>query len=130
MLVYMRHRGFLPCKHKYCQWRTRFDGTIENEEALKHRDGKFIFEMIKNINVVFGKPMKGKKRKKNEKAPKDSPFKKQSILFRYLPYWKEFEIGHASDTMHVTKGVFKSIIGLLLDITGKMNDGLNAHKDL
>jgi hypothetical protein len=36
-----------------------------------------VFEMIKNINVFFGKPMKGKKRKKNDKAPKDSPFKKQ-----------------------------------------------------
>jgi hypothetical protein len=32
--------------------------------------------------------------------------------------------------MHVTKGVFESTIGLLLDITGKMKDGLNAHKDL
>jgi hypothetical protein len=32
--------------------------------------------MIKNINVVFGKAVKGEKRKKNEKAPKDSPFKK------------------------------------------------------
>jgi hypothetical protein len=42
--------------------------------------------MIKNINVVFGKLVKGEKRKKNEKAPKDSPFKKQSIFFRYLPY--------------------------------------------
>jgi hypothetical protein len=82
--------------HKYHQWRTRFDGTIENEEALKHRDGKFVFEMT-NINIVFRKPVKGKKRKKNEKTPKDSPFKKQSIFFRYLPYWKEFEIGHAID---------------------------------
>jgi hypothetical protein len=45
-LVYMRHRRFLPCKHKYCQWRTQFNGTIENEQALKHRDGKFVFEMI------------------------------------------------------------------------------------
>jgi hypothetical protein len=72
----MRHRRFLPRKHKYHQWRTQFDGTIANEEALKHRDGKFVFEMIKNIKVVFGKPMKGKKRKKNKKAPKDSPFKK------------------------------------------------------
>jgi hypothetical protein len=70
-LVYMRHRRFLPRKYKYHQWRTRFDGTIENEEALKHRDGKFVFEMIKNINVVFKKPVKGKKRKKNEKVPKD-----------------------------------------------------------
>jgi hypothetical protein len=32
--------------------------------------------MINNINVVFEKPVKEKKRKKNEKAPKDSPFKK------------------------------------------------------
>jgi hypothetical protein len=50
--------------------------TNENEEASKHRDEKFVFEMIKNINVVFGKPVKGGKRKKNEKARKDSPFKK------------------------------------------------------
>jgi hypothetical protein len=32
--------------------------------------------------------------------------------------------------MHITKGVFESIIGLLLDIPGRMKDGLNAHKDL
>jgi hypothetical protein len=86
--------------------------------------------MIKNINIVFGKPVNRKKRKKNEKAQKDSPFKKQSIFFRYLPYWKEFEIGHVIGTMHVTKGVFESTINLLLDIIGKMKDGLNAHKDL
>jgi hypothetical protein len=36
--------------------------------------------MIKNIKVIFGKPMKGIKRKKRENPPKDSPFKKQSIL--------------------------------------------------
>jgi hypothetical protein len=86
--------------------------------------------MIKNINIVFGKPVKEKKRNKNEKALKDSLFKKQSIFFRYLPYWKEFKIGHAIDTMHVIKGVFESTIGLLLDILGKMKDGLNAHTDL
>jgi hypothetical protein len=71
-LVYMQHHRFLPRKHKYYQWRIQFDGMIENEEAPKHRDGKFMFKMIKNINVVFGKPVKGKKRKKNEKDPKDS----------------------------------------------------------
>jgi hypothetical protein len=43
--------------------------------------------MIKNINVIFGKPVKGIKRKKSEKPPKDSPFKKQSIFFQYLSYW-------------------------------------------
>jgi hypothetical protein len=89
-----------------------------------------VFAMIKNNNVVFRKPMKGKKRKKTEKAPKDSPFKKQSIFFRYLPYWKEFEIGHAIDIMHVEKDVFESTISVLLDIPGKMKDGLSARKDL
>jgi hypothetical protein len=59
----------------------KFDGMIENREAPKHRDGKFMFEMVKNINVVFGKPVKGIKRKKSEKPPKDLPFKKQSIFF-------------------------------------------------
>jgi hypothetical protein len=33
--------------------------------------------------------------RESEKPPKDSPFKKQSIFFPYLPYWKEFEICHA-----------------------------------
>jgi hypothetical protein len=43
---------------------------IENEEALKHRDGKFVFQMIKNINVVFKKPVKGKKRRKMKRLQK------------------------------------------------------------
>jgi hypothetical protein len=72
----------------------------------------------------------GIKTKKSEKPPKDSPFKKQLIFFRYLPYWKEFEIVHAIDTMHTEKGVFKSTIGLFLDIPSKTKDGLSAHKDL
>jgi hypothetical protein len=37
---------------------------IENEEALKHQDRKFVFGMVKNIKVIFGKSVKGKKRKK------------------------------------------------------------------
>jgi hypothetical protein len=86
--------------------------------------------MIKNINVILGKLVKGIKRKKSEKHPKDSPFKKQSIFFLYLLYWKEFEIGHAIDTMHIEKGVFESTIGLLLDIPSKTKDGLSARKNL
>jgi hypothetical protein len=43
--------------------------------APKHRDGKFVFEMIKNINVVFGNSVKGIKGKRSRKPWKDSPFK-------------------------------------------------------
>jgi hypothetical protein len=77
----MWHHRFLPPKHRYCQRKLSFDGTIENGEAPNHRDGKFVFKMIKNMNAIFGKPMKGIKRKKSEKPPKNSPFKKQSIFF-------------------------------------------------
>jgi hypothetical protein len=41
------------CQQRYHQWRSHFDGMIKNGEAPKHRDGKFVFEMIKNINVIF-----------------------------------------------------------------------------
>jgi hypothetical protein len=34
-----------------------------------------VFGMVKNIKVVFKKPMKGEKWKKIEKAPKDMSFK-------------------------------------------------------
>jgi hypothetical protein len=30
------YRRFLPHKHKYHQWRTRFNGTIKNEDEPKH----------------------------------------------------------------------------------------------
>jgi hypothetical protein len=63
-LMYMWHHRFLPCKHKYHQWKTRFDDMIKNDEAPKHRDGKFVFAMIKNINVIFRKPVKGKRGRK------------------------------------------------------------------
>jgi hypothetical protein len=126
----MWHDRFLPPKHGYHQWRSHFDGTIKNGEAPKHRDGKFVFEIIKNINVIFWNPVKGIKRKKSEKPPMDSPFKKQSIFFRYLPYWKEFEIGHGIDTLHIEEGVLQCTICLLLDIPSKTKDGLSARKDL
>jgi hypothetical protein len=66
---------------------------MENGEVPKHRDGKFVFEMVKNINAIFGKPMKGIKRKKCEKPPKDSPFNEAVdflpilILSERVRYW-------------------------------------------
>jgi hypothetical protein len=50
--------------------------SIVNGEHGSMVQLKIVLEMIKNINILFGKPLKGKKRKKNEMAPKDFPFKK------------------------------------------------------
>jgi hypothetical protein len=58
------------------------------------------------------------------------PFKKQSIFFRYLPYWNDLETCHNIDLMHVTNNIFDNIIGTLLDMPRKMKDGLKCHNNL
>jgi hypothetical protein len=85
-LVYMRHRRFLPRKHKYHKMKSHFDNTVEKDSVPKQYTEKLVFEMVKNIEVVFEKgTVKGQKRKKTP-TPTDIPFKKQSIFFKYLPY--------------------------------------------
>jgi hypothetical protein len=71
--------------------------------------------VVKNIQVIFGKGTI--KRQKRKKTPTSTqiPFKKQSIFFKYLPYWKDLQTCHSIDLMHVTKNVFNNIIGTLLD---------------
>jgi hypothetical protein len=58
------------------------------------------------------------------------PFKKQSIFFKYLPYWKDLETCHIINLMHVTKNVFNNISGTLLDMLRKTKDGLKSRNDL
>ena len=52
-LVYIRSRWFLPPSHRYCKITKKFDGTEERGRAPKHVDRKLVFEMVKNIKVVF-----------------------------------------------------------------------------
>jgi hypothetical protein len=107
-----------------------FDNTAEKDSTLKQYTGKLILEMVKNIEVVFGKgTVKGEKRKKTL-ALTDIPFKKQSIFFMYLPYWKDLQTCHNIDLMHVPKNVFDSIIGTLLDMPRKSKDELKSRTDL
>src|SRR5438128_2053609 len=144
-LVYMRSRRFLPPSHRYRKMRKEFDGTEEKGRAPKHLDGKLVFELVKNIRVVFGKKVaKGKESNKKRKKTIESDdqtkemgcheedaigFKKLSIFFKYLPYWKDLDIRHAIDVMHVEKNVCDSILGILLDIKGKTKEGLKSRKD-
>jgi hypothetical protein len=107
-----------------------FDNTVEKYSAPKWYTRKLLFEMVKNIQVIFGKgTVKGQKRKKTSTLT-DMPLKKQLIFFKYLPYWKNLETYHSIDLMHVTENVFDNIIGTLLDIPRKMKHGLKSRNDL
>ena len=130
--VYMRHRRFLPQRHRYRKMARLFDNTVENDTAPVARGGTYVYEITKKIKVVYGK---GKKKTvKRKKADGDngtaSPFKKHSIFFKYLDYWKDLEIRHAIDVMHLEKNVFDSTVGTLLDIPSKTKDGLKSRNDL
>jgi hypothetical protein len=62
------------------------DNTVEKDSASKWYNEKLLFEMVKNIQVVFQKgTVKGQKGKKTLTLT-DMPFKKQSIFFKYLLY--------------------------------------------
>src|SRR6266508_3833023 len=144
-LGYMRSQRFLPSSHRYRKMRKEFDGTEEKGRAPKHLDGKLVFELVKNIKVIFGKKVtKGKENTKKRKKATESVdqtketggheedvtgFKKLSIFFKYLPYWKDLDIRHAIDVMHVEKNVCDSILGILLDIKGKTKEGLKSRTD-
>jgi hypothetical protein len=70
----------LERKHKYHKMKRHFDNTVEKDSASKWYTRKLLFEMVKNIQVVFGKgTVKGQKRKKIQTLT-DMPFKKQSIF--------------------------------------------------
>ena len=47
-----------------------------------------------------------------------------------LPYWSDLDVRHCIDVMHVEKNVYDSVIGTLLNIQGKMKNGLNTRQDL
>jgi hypothetical protein len=57
-----------------------FDNIVKKDSAPKQYTRKHVFEMVKNIEVVFGKgTVKGQKRKKTPTLT-DIPFKKQSFF--------------------------------------------------
>nr|ASR75326.1 transposon protein [Oryza rufipogon] len=96
--------------------------TINDYHALD-LSGDEVHNMVKNIRNEFGK------KRKRSKTKEKGMWKKKSIFWR-LPYWKDLDVRHCIDLMHVEKNVCESLVGLMLNIPGKTKDGLNACLDL
>jgi hypothetical protein len=56
-------------------------------------------------------------------------WKKQSIFWE-LPYWKDLDVRHSIDVIHVEKNVCKSVLETLLNTDGKTRDHGHARADL
>jgi hypothetical protein len=105
--------------------------TIKIGHAPERRDGYYVYNMVKNIKVAYGKNKKDGKINKRDTPPIDGVlFKKVSIFFKHLPYWPDLAMRHSIDGMHIKKNVFESVIGILMGIKAKTKDGLKSREDL
>ncbi|XP_040379132.1 uncharacterized protein LOC121054193 [Oryza brachyantha] len=121
-MVYMGHMRFLPRYHPYRNMKKNFNGHRDTARPPEHPTGTYVHNLVMGITNEFGK------KRKAVKAKDKSMWKKKSIFWR-LPYWKDLEVRHCIDLMHVEKNVCESLMGLLLN-PGITKDGLNARRDL
>jgi len=54
-VVYMGHRRFLPIKHQVRKKGKHFKGQEDHHTKPMHHSGREVFDMVKDIEVVFGK---------------------------------------------------------------------------
>ena len=126
-VVYLGHRRFLAKNHQLRKKGKHFKGTAEHRSKPGNRDGAEVFEMVKDLKVVFGKG------EGSEPVPKDAsgraPMWKKKSIFWELPYWKHLEVRHSIDVMHLTKNLCVNLLGFM-GVFGKPKDTLEAREDL
>nr|KAJ0206697.1 hypothetical protein LSAT_V11C500239590 [Lactuca sativa] len=118
--VYMGHQRSLRMDHEYRKKGNLFDGKTENGKAPQPMNGRTTFSRVENLNIVFGKGVKNN-------CPDN--WKKRSIFWE-LPYWEKLDVRHCIDPMHIVKNYGESMIGLLLNISGRSKDGIKVRRDM
>jgi hypothetical protein len=114
--MYMGHRCYIPMKHQFQSMKDHFNGNTEKRCPPPHLTGHEVYKMVKDVHVVLGKrKMTGKN------TEEDDMLKKQSIFWE-LPYWKDLDICHSIDVMHVEQNVCESLLGTLLNTDEKTRD--------
>jgi hypothetical protein len=104
--------------------KNQFNGNTEKRHPPPHFIGHEVYEMIKDVHVVLGKR---KRTGKNTEA--DDMWKKQ-LIFWELPYWKDLDVRHSIDVMHVKKNVRESLLRTLLNTNNKTRDHGHAWANL
>jgi hypothetical protein len=125
-VVYPFNRRFLPRKHPLRKKGKHFDGEADRRPKPVPRSGADIFDMVKDLNVIFGKGPGSRP------VPKDddghAPMWKKKSIFWELEYWKVLEVRSAIDVMHLTKNLCVNILGFL-GVYGKTKDTTEARED-
>jgi hypothetical protein len=119
-IVYMGHRHYILMKHQFRNKNDQFNGNTEKRCPPLHVTSHEIYEMVKNVHVIFCMW------KKTDKNTEEEDMWKKQLIFWELPYWKDLDIRHLIDVMHVKKNVCESLLGTLLNIDGKTGDHVQA----
>lgn len=119
--VYQGHRRFLPKDDPLRKAKKWFDGKVDEREAPTPLTGTEILGQLIDFDNDFGKNRK--------KTVISGPWKKCSIFFE-LPYWEHLDVRHCLDVMHIEKNVCDSVLGTMLNLSGKTKDSLKSRKDL
>jgi hypothetical protein len=124
-----------------------FDNQDEpqHEPPAQTKWGPKVYVMVKDMDQIeFGKkkkkaPDEGTKQTRKRKAGHDGgstacgprcPFQEEVDFLQVPAVLETLQTPHAIYCMHLEKNVFKSTIGVLLNIPGKTKDGLKARMDL
>ena len=124
--MYLGHRRFLPTNHALRKKGKHFKGEAEHQKKPVLRTGDDILDMVKDLQVIFGKGPGG------QSVPTDAegrtPMWKKKSIFWELEYWKVLEVCSAIDVMHVTKNLCVNLLGFL-GVYGKTKDTPEARED-
>jgi hypothetical protein len=93
--------------------KNQFNDNTEKRRPPPHLTGHEVYEMVTDVHVVLGK-----RKTTGKKIEEDDMWKKQSIFWE-LPYWKDVDVRHSIDVMHIEKNVCKSLHETLLNTNGK-----------
>src|SRR5215216_6188420 len=132
-ICYIGHRHFLakdklrPTKYQ----RYVFNAKHENRDAPKRLTvDELLVELEKVRHITPGNhPDDGSGKRKHGRAEERLLFIHRSTLWD-LGYWKDLDLRHNLDVMHIEKNICDSIIGTLLNIKGKTKDTLISRIDL
>jgi hypothetical protein len=91
----------------------QFNGNTDRRRSTPHLTGHGVYEMVKDVHVVLGK-----RKRSGKKTEEYDMWKKQSIFWE-LPYWKDLDVRHLIDVIHIKKNMCESVLETLLNTNGK-----------
>jgi hypothetical protein len=101
-------------KHQFQNMKDQFNGNTKRMHPRLHLTCHEVYEMVKDVHIVLGK-----QKSTDKKTEEDHMWKKKSNFWE-LPYWKDLDVRHSIDVMHIEKNVCESLLRIFLNTDGKL----------